>query len=147
MLRGFFVIFLLCAIADPRGLWISWAEEHSPRRRRFSPIWCASRRFVHKHRSIFLQTDADHVFQSRARCRLAMRCQSLCQLSNQKPTWVPWSHPRPDFGGGTDYYNTGKMGDHWGTRHSGSGHARVDGARTTTIQHHLRDVSRRYRSR
>src|SRR5438105_8541458 len=27
----------------------------------------------------------------------------------------PWSHPRPDFGAGTDYPNTGKMGDHWGT--------------------------------
>jgi len=26
----------------------------------------------------------------------------------------PWSHPRPDFGAGTDYYNTGEMGDHWG---------------------------------
>jgi Cytochrome C oxidase, cbb3-type, subunit III len=27
----------------------------------------------------------------------------------------PWSHPRAGFGAGTDYYNTGKMGDHWGT--------------------------------
>ena len=27
----------------------------------------------------------------------------------------PWSHPPADFGAGTDYYNTGKMGDHWGT--------------------------------
>ena len=27
----------------------------------------------------------------------------------------PWSHPHADFGAGTDYYNTGKMGDHWGT--------------------------------
>ena len=27
----------------------------------------------------------------------------------------PWSHPHADFGTGTDYYNTGKMGDHWGT--------------------------------
>jgi hypothetical protein len=27
----------------------------------------------------------------------------------------PWSHPRASFSAGTDYYNTGKMGDHWGT--------------------------------
>ena len=27
----------------------------------------------------------------------------------------PWSHPRAGFSEGTDYYNTGKMGDHWGT--------------------------------
>jgi mono/diheme cytochrome c family protein len=27
----------------------------------------------------------------------------------------PWSHPHASFSGGTDYYNTGKMGDQWGT--------------------------------
>jgi mono/diheme cytochrome c family protein len=27
----------------------------------------------------------------------------------------PWSHPNAGFSEGTDYYNTGKMGDHWGT--------------------------------
>ena len=26
-----------------------------------------------------------------------------------------YSHPRASFSAGTDYYNTGKMGDHWGT--------------------------------
>jgi cytochrome c5 len=26
-----------------------------------------------------------------------------------------WSHPNASFSVGTDYYNTGKMGDHWGT--------------------------------
>src|SRR5881227_1228498 len=28
---------------------------------------------------------------------------------------VTWSHPQASFSAGTDYYNTGKMGDHWGT--------------------------------
>ncbi len=27
----------------------------------------------------------------------------------------PWSHPRASFSAGTDYYNTGKMADRWGT--------------------------------
>ena len=27
----------------------------------------------------------------------------------------PWTHPEARFSGGTGYYNTGKMGDHWGT--------------------------------
>ena len=27
----------------------------------------------------------------------------------------PWSHPHASFSAGTDYLNTGKMGDHWGT--------------------------------
>ncbi len=27
----------------------------------------------------------------------------------------PWSHPNAGFSAGTDYYSTGKMGDHWGT--------------------------------
>jgi mono/diheme cytochrome c family protein len=26
-----------------------------------------------------------------------------------------WSHPHAGFSAGTDYYNTGKMADHWGT--------------------------------
>jgi cytochrome c5 len=31
------------------------------------------------------------------------------------PATVTWSHPHASFSVGTDYYNTGKMGDHWGT--------------------------------
>src|SRR5437867_3725430 len=31
------------------------------------------------------------------------------------PAVVAWSHPPASFSAGTDYYNTGKMGDHWGT--------------------------------
>jgi cytochrome c5 len=31
------------------------------------------------------------------------------------PATVAWSHPQASFSAGTDYYNTGKMGDHWGT--------------------------------
>jgi mono/diheme cytochrome c family protein len=31
------------------------------------------------------------------------------------PASVTWSHPQASFSAGTDYYNTGKMGDHWGT--------------------------------
>jgi mono/diheme cytochrome c family protein len=27
----------------------------------------------------------------------------------------PWSHPDASFSAGTDYYNTGKMGNQWGT--------------------------------
>ncbi len=33
----------------------------------------------------------------------------------QAATVGPWSHPHASFSAGTDYYNTGKMGDHWGT--------------------------------
>jgi len=31
------------------------------------------------------------------------------------PATGPWSHPNIGFSHGTDYNNTGKMGDHWGT--------------------------------
>jgi cytochrome c1 len=31
------------------------------------------------------------------------------------PAPGPWSHPNAAFSEGTDYYRTGKMGDHWGT--------------------------------
>ena len=31
------------------------------------------------------------------------------------PATGTWSHPNIGFSEGTDYYNTGKMGDHWGT--------------------------------
>src|SRR5438477_12049971 len=34
---------------------------------------------------------------------------------NELAALGPWSHPNASFSVGTDYYNTGKMGDHWGT--------------------------------
>jgi cytochrome c1 len=34
---------------------------------------------------------------------------------NEPAAVGPWSHPNASFSVGTDYYNTGKMGDHWGT--------------------------------
>ena len=36
-------------------------------------------------------------------------------LETQAAAIGPWSHPHASFSVGTDYYNTGKMGDHWGT--------------------------------
>src|SRR5207247_10831192 len=33
----------------------------------------------------------------------------------QAMTVGPWSHPNASFSVGTDYYNTGKMGEQWGT--------------------------------
>src|SRR6266404_5571826 len=33
----------------------------------------------------------------------------------QAPTVDRWSHPQASFSLGTDYYDTGKMGDRWGT--------------------------------
>jgi mono/diheme cytochrome c family protein len=35
--------------------------------------------------------------------------------SSAIPAPVTWSHPQASFSAGTDYFNTGKMGDHWGT--------------------------------
>lgn len=38
------------------------------------------------------------------------------ETSETEPAAVgPWTHPEAGFSEGTDYYNTGKMGDHWGT--------------------------------
>jgi len=38
------------------------------------------------------------------------------ETSETEPAAVdPWTHPAASFSEGTDYYNTGKMGDHWGT--------------------------------
>src|ERR1700746_681551 len=34
---------------------------------------------------------------------------------NEPAAVGPWSHPNASFSVGTDYYNTGKMGDRWGT--------------------------------
>src|SRR5437016_8069657 len=33
----------------------------------------------------------------------------------EPPAVGPWSHPNVSFSVGADYYNTGKMGDNWGT--------------------------------
>ncbi len=40
---------------------------------------------------------------------------SKLEIRNSKFPEGPWTHPEASFSEGTDYYNTGKMGDHWGT--------------------------------
>ena len=50
---------------------------------------------------------------------------------------------RLGFSEGTDYYNTGKMGDELGHGHSARSDAGADGARRAAFQYQLRDVPRR----
>jgi mono/diheme cytochrome c family protein len=40
---------------------------------------------------------------------------SKLEIQDPKLPEGPWTHPEASFSEGTDYYNTGKMGDHWGT--------------------------------
>src|ERR1700751_4852737 len=40
---------------------------------------------------------------------------SKLEIQDSKLPEGPWTHPEASFSEGTDYYNTGKMGDHWGT--------------------------------
>jgi Cytochrome c, mono- and diheme variants len=63
----------------------------------------------------FFATGAVRVCRSAARFRLATRCQSPETTVSLAAAVGPYTHPRAGFSAGTDYYDTGKMGDHWGT--------------------------------
>src|SRR6184192_695468 len=92
MLRGFLVIFILCGIAILAVFGFRGQRSTAP---------------------------PTEVFPDMVR-QMKVRAQAPLNLfadgrGPRLPVVGPWSHPRPDFGAGTDYYNTGKMGDHWGT--------------------------------
>ena len=63
----------------------------------------------------------------RCKTRYCSRFQArpACRVSD--PATGPWSHPNIGFSEGTDYYNTGKMGE-LGDWHSGPGDGAVHGA-------------------
>jgi cytochrome c5 len=114
MLRGFFVIFILCAIAIVAVLGFRGRKSTLP----------PTELFPDMVRQMKVRAQAPLNFFADGRGpRLPVAGTVPIGYEMPKPgipdaeaTEVgPWSHPEASFSAGTDYYSTGKMGDHWGT--------------------------------
>ncbi len=114
MLRGFFVIFLLCTIAIIAVFGFRGQVSTAP------PLEL----FPDMVRQMKVRAQAPLNFFADGRGpRLPVPGTVPIGYEMPKPhapetqamSVGPWSHPNASFSVGTDYYDTGKMGDHWGT--------------------------------
>ena len=114
MLRGFLVIFILCGIAILAVLGFRGRKSNAP----------PTEVFPDMVRQMKVRAQAPlGLFADGRGPRLPVP--GTVPIGYEMPkfglAWKPgadvgpWSHPRADFGSGTDYFNTGKMGDRWGT--------------------------------
>ena len=114
MLRGFFVIFLLCTIAVIAVFGFRGQKGTAPPQEIFPDMV--------RQMKVRAQAPLDFFADGRGP-RLPVAGTVPIGYEMPKPhtaeTQVPavdrWSHPNASFSVGTDYYNTGKMGDQWGT--------------------------------
>jgi mono/diheme cytochrome c family protein len=114
MLRGFLVIFLLCTIAVIAVFGFRGQKSTQPPTEVFPDMV--------RQMKVRAQAPLDFFADGRGP-RLPVAGTVPIGYEMPKPgtpetetTEVgPWSHPEASFSVGTDYYNTGKMGDRWGT--------------------------------
>jgi mono/diheme cytochrome c family protein len=126
MLRGFFVIFLLCTIAVIAVFGFRGQKGTQPPQEIFPDMV--------RQPKVRAQAPLDFFADGRGPrlpvagtvpigYEMPVRYASHGDAAGQKPQPAetqemdvgPWSHPHASFSVGTDYYETGKMGDHWGT--------------------------------
>ena len=114
MLRGFFVIFLLCTIAIVAVFGFRGQKGTQPPTEVFPDMV--------RQMKVRAQAPLDFFADGRGP-RLPVAETVPMGYEMPKPETPEthatevgsWSHPDASFSSGTDYYNTGKMGDHWGT--------------------------------
>ena len=114
MLRGFLVIFVLCAIAVVAVFGFRGQKSPYPPAETFPDMV--------RQPKVRAQAPLD-LFADGRGPRLPVvgtvpfgyEMPKFGQAKQPETDVGPWSHPRPGFGVGTDYYNTGKMADQWGT--------------------------------
>ena len=114
MLRGFFVIFLLCTIAIIAVFGFRGQISTAPPLELFPDMV--------RQMKVRAQAPLDFFADGRGP-RLPVAGTVPIGYEMPKPhtaeTHAPavdrWSHPEASFSVGTDYYDTGKMGDRWGT--------------------------------
>jgi mono/diheme cytochrome c family protein len=114
MLRGFFVIFLLCAIAIVAVFGFRGQVSISP------PLEV----FPDMVRQMKVRAQAPLNFFADGRgprlpvtgtVPVGYEMPKAPAPATEAAEVGPWSHPNVSFSVGTDYYDTGKMGDQWGT--------------------------------
>jgi mono/diheme cytochrome c family protein len=114
MLRGFFVIFLLCTIAVIAVFGFRGQKGTAPPQEIFPDMV--------RQPKVRAQAPLDFFADGRGP-RLPVAGTVPIGYEMPKPDTPeaepaavgPWSHPHASFSVGTDYYDTGKMADHWGT--------------------------------
>jgi mono/diheme cytochrome c family protein len=114
MLRGFLVIFLLCTIAILAVFGFRGQKSTEPPLEVFPDMV--------RQPKVRAQAPLNFFADGRGP-RLPVAGTVPIGYEMPKPeaadtsgaTIGPWSHPHASFSAGTDYYNTGKMGDRWGT--------------------------------
>jgi len=114
MLRGFFVIFLLCTIAIIAVFGFRGQMGTAPPQEIFPDMV--------RQMKVRAQAPLDFFADGRGprlpvagTVPIGYEMPKLQTAETQAPAVDRWSHPNASFSVGTDYYNTGKMGDQWGT--------------------------------
>jgi mono/diheme cytochrome c family protein len=114
MLRGFFVIFLLCTIAVIAVFGFRGQKGTQPPQEIFPDMV--------RQMKVRAQAPLDLFADGRGpRLPVAGTVPIGYEMPKPKTPQAqpidvgPWSHPHASFSSGTDYFNTGKMGDQWGT--------------------------------
>jgi len=114
MLRGFFVIFLLCTIAIIAVFGFRGQMGTAPPQEIFPDMV--------RQMKVRAQAPLDFFADGRGprlpvagTVPIGYEMPKLQTAETQAPSVDRWSHPNASFSVGTDYYNTGKMGDQWGT--------------------------------
>ena len=114
MLRGFLVIFLLCTVAIVAVFGFRGQKGTQP----------PTEVFPDMVRQMKVRAQAPLEFFADGRgprlpvagtIPIGYEMPKPGKAETQASAVGPWSHPQASFSVGTDYYNTGKMGDHWGT--------------------------------
>lgn len=114
MLRGFLVIFLLCAIAVVAVMGFRGQKSTQPPTEVFPDMV--------RQPKVRAQAPLDLFADGRGprlpvpgTVPIGYEMPKLGKAESPAADIGPWSHPRADFGTSTNYYDTGKMGDQWGT--------------------------------
>jgi len=114
MLRGFFVIFLLCGIAVIAVFGFRGQKTTQPPSEIFPDMV--------RQPKVRAQAPLDLFADGRGprlpvvgTVPIGYEMPKSEKAESPSVGIGPWSHPRAGFSEGTDYYNTGKMGDRWGT--------------------------------
>jgi mono/diheme cytochrome c family protein len=114
MLRGFFVIFLLCTIAIIAVFGFRGQVSTAPPLEVFPDMV--------RQMKVRAQAPLDFFADGRGprlpvagTVPIGYEMPKSAAPATQAAQAGPWSHPDVSFSVGTDYYNTGKMGNQWGT--------------------------------
>jgi hypothetical protein len=114
MLRGFLVIFLLCTIAILAVFGFRGQTSTGPPLELFPDMVRQMKVRAQAPLSFFADGRGPRLPVA-GTVPIGYEMPTKSEALNTSTAIGSYSHPRASFSAGTDYYNTGKMGDHWGT--------------------------------